>query len=123
MSLFRVFVDGAVFYHPSLSKLAITEARISEDAESIDSLTLSAPHNHPYLSSIMPMQSVIVCKKNDETVFEGRALDDGSDFYNTHTWTCESCLAYLKDRCSRLIPTRGRCVDCWSILFLSTMRL
>jgi hypothetical protein len=97
MSLFRVFVDGAVFYHPSLSKLAITEARISEDAESIDSLTLSAPHNHPYLSSIMPMQSVIVCKKNDETVFEGRALDDGSDFYNTHTWTCESCLAYLKD--------------------------
>lgn len=43
------------------------------------------------------MQSVIVCKKNDETVFEGRALDDGSDFYNTHTWTCESCLAYLKD--------------------------
>lgn len=72
MSLFRVFVDGAVFYHPSLSKLAITEARISEDAESIDSLTLSAPHNHPYLTSIKPMQSVIVCKKNDETVFEGR---------------------------------------------------
>lgn len=97
MSLFRVFVDGAVFYHLSLSKLAITEARISEDAESIDSLTLSAPHNHPYLTSIKPMQSVIVCKKNDETVFEGRALDDGSDFYNTHTWTCESCLAYLKD--------------------------
>ena len=30
-------------------------------------------------------------------VFEGRALDDGSDFYNTHTWTCESALAYLKD--------------------------
>ena len=30
-------------------------------------------------------------------VFEGRALDNGTDFYNTHTWTCESCLAYLKD--------------------------
>ena len=24
-------------------------------------------------------------------------MDDGTDFYNTHTWTCESCLAYLKD--------------------------
>lgn len=24
-------------------------------------------------------------------------LDDGTDFYNTHTWTCESALAYLKD--------------------------
>lgn len=30
-------------------------------------------------------------------MFEGRALDDGSDLYNTHTWVCESCLAYLKD--------------------------
>lgn len=71
--------------------------RYSEDAESIDSLTLSAPHNHPYLSSIKPLASAIVCKKDENIVFEGRALDDGSDFYNTHTWTCESCLAYLKD--------------------------
>lgn len=97
MSQFRVFVDGAVFYHPNLSQLAVTEARITEDAENIDSLTLSAPHNHPYIDTIKPMASTIVCKKDDEVVFEGRALDDGSDFYNTHTWTCESCLAYLKD--------------------------
>ncbi len=97
MSLFRVFVDGQIFYHPNLSKLAITTAQIKEDAESIDSLKLSAPYNHPYLNSVKPMASVVVCKKGDETVFEGRALDNGSDFYNTHTWTCESCLAYLKD--------------------------
>ena len=97
MSLFRVLVDGNVFYHPNLSKLAITTAQIKEDAENIDSLKLSAPYNHPYLETIKPMASVIICKKGDETVFEGRALDNGSDFYNTHTWTCESCLAYLKD--------------------------
>ena len=97
MRLFRVYVDGNVFYHPNLSKLAITEAKVSEDAENIDSLTLSAPYNHPYIDSIKPMASVIVCKKGEETVFEGRALDDGSDLYNTHTWTCESALAYLKD--------------------------
>lgn len=97
MSLFRVYVDGALFYHPNLSKLAITQAQISEDAENIDSLKLSAPFNHPYIESIKPMASTIVCKKGDATVFEGRALNDGSDFYNTHTWTCESALAYLKD--------------------------
>lgn len=97
MSLFRVFVDGQLFYHPHLSQLSITEAKVQEDAENIDSLTLSAPFNHPYLSSIQPMASTIVCKKDDLTVFEGRALDNGTDFYNTHTWTCESCLAYLKD--------------------------
>lgn len=97
MRLFRIYVDGGLFYHPQLSKLAVTEAKVEEDAENIDSLTLSAPYNHPYLSSIKPMASVIVCKKGNEVVFEGRALDDGSDFYNTHTWTCESALAYLKD--------------------------
>lgn len=97
MSIFRIYVDGALFYHPNLSKLAITQAQVSEDAESIDSLTLSAPYNHPYLNSIHPMASIITCKKGDDIVFEGRAMDDGVDFYNTHTWKCESCLAYLKD--------------------------
>ena len=97
MRLFRIYVDGTLFYHPQLSRLAVTEAKVQEDAENIDSMTLSAPYNHPYLSSIKPMSSVIVCKKGNETVFEGRALDDGSDFYNTHTWTCESALSYLKD--------------------------
>ena len=63
MSMFRIYVDGALFYHPNLSKLAVTQAQVSEDAESIDSLTLSAPYNHPYLDSIRPMASVIVCKK------------------------------------------------------------
>ena len=48
MSLFRVYVDGVLFYHPQMSKLAITDARIEEDAENIDSMTLSAPFNHPY---------------------------------------------------------------------------
>ena len=63
MSLFRVFVDNQLFYHPHLSQLSITEAKVQEDAENIDSLTLSAPFNHPYLSAIQPMASTIVCKK------------------------------------------------------------
>lgn len=97
MRLFRIYVDGSLFYHPQLSSLAVTKAQVQEDAESIDSLTLSAPFSHPYLAGIKPMSSVIVCRRGDDTVFEGRALDNGTDFYNTHTWTCESALAYLKD--------------------------
>lgn len=97
MSIFRVYVDGNIFYHPNLAKLAITQAQISEDAENVDSFKLAAPFNHPYIDSIKPMASVIVCKKGEAVVFEGRALDNGSDFYNTHAWTCESALAYLKD--------------------------
>ena len=107
MGLFRVYVDGALFYHPHMSKLAITQAQIQEDAENIDSLTLSAPHNHPYLSRVRPLASTIVCKKGSAVVFEGRALDNGTDFYNTHTWTCESCLAYLKDSVQPPYDYRG----------------
>ncbi len=97
MRLFRIYVDGNLFYHPQLSSLAVTKAQVQEDAESIDSLILSAPFNHPYLADIKPMSSVIICRRGEDTVFEGRALDSGTDFYNTHTWTCESALAYLKD--------------------------
>lgn len=42
MRLFRIYVDGNLFYHPQLSSLAVTKAQVQEDAESIDSLTLSA---------------------------------------------------------------------------------
>ena len=123
MSIFRIFVDGQLFYHPQLSQLAITEAKMTEDAENIDSLTLSAPFNHPYLDSIRPMASTIVCKKGDATVFEGRALNDGSDFYNTHTWTCESALEHSKVCCnifslSTIRQSKKRSVSSWGILQL-----
>lgn len=97
MSDFKVYVDGDIFYHPNLSKLAILEAQIIEDAENIDSFTLSAPFNHPYLNLVKPMSSVITCMYGNETIFEGRALDDGSDFHNSHTWVCEGALSYLND--------------------------
>ena len=38
MSIFRVYMDGALFYHPQMSKLAITDARIGEDAEKRDAV-------------------------------------------------------------------------------------
>ena len=44
MSLFRVYVDGALFYHPQMSKLAITAARIEEDAEARRFCYLNAKH-------------------------------------------------------------------------------
>ena len=43
MSFFRVYVDGALFYHPQMSKLAITDARIEEDAENIDAFRTFQP--------------------------------------------------------------------------------
>ena len=116
MSIFRIFVDGQLFYHPQLSQLAITEAKMTEDAENIDSLTLSAPFNHPYLDSILPMASTIVCKKGDATVFEGRALNDGSDFYNTHTWHISRIAS------SRLSPIKEHSKVFWNIFSLSTIR-
>ena len=60
MSLFRVFVDGQLFYHPHLSQLSITEAKVQEDAENIDSLTLSAPFNHPYLCLLYTSSTIFL---------------------------------------------------------------
>ena len=74
MSLFRIYVDGALFYHPQMSKLAITEAKVHEDAENIDCLTLSAPHNHPYIDSIRPMSTTIILKKRKFDSFRGKSL-------------------------------------------------
>ena len=85
MSQFTVYVDGALFHHPDLSEPAVTEAKIEEDAQSIDRFILSAPFTRPYITKIHPLASTILCKKWDQIVFEGRAPDDGTNFYNTHT--------------------------------------
>ena len=41
MSLFRVYVDGALFYHPHMSKLAITDAYVIFTPESDGFITIS----------------------------------------------------------------------------------
>ncbi len=97
MSIFRIYVDGLLFYHPSISSLTITQCSLTEDADAIDSVKLSAPKDHPYINSIKPITSLITLKKDKKIVFVGRAIDDGSDFYNTHAWSLESCLSFLKD--------------------------
>lgn len=122
MSIFRIFVDGQLFYHPQLSQLAITEAKMTEDAENIDSLTLSAPFNHPYLDSIHPMSSTIVCKKGDATVFEGRALNDGSDFIIPTLGPANQLWHISKIVCSRHSPIKEHSKVCWNIFSLSTIR-
>ena len=42
MSIFRIYVDGQLFYHPQLSQLAITEAKMTEDAETVSYTHLRA---------------------------------------------------------------------------------
>lgn len=88
MRLFRIYVDGALFYHPHLSKLAVTKAEVKEDAENIDSLTLSAPYNHPYLDTIRPMASVIVCKKGIRRYSRAGPWMMAAISITPITWTC-----------------------------------
>ena len=122
MSFFRIYVDGSLFYHPNLSKLAITQAKVSEDAESIDCLTISAPYNHPYLDSVHPMASVIICKKGETIVFEGRAMDDGSDFIIHTHGNASPALHILRTLFSLLFPIKVRSEGCLNILSVFTIR-
>ena len=79
MSLFRVYVDGALFYHPQMSRLAITDVRIEEDAENIDSMLpaqmaillpgwikpkknlalIFKPFNHETIKALCELQSAV----------------------------------------------------------------
>ena len=97
MSIFKVYADGELLYHPAISELALTKAELTEDAESIDSFIMSLPENHPYINDIKLISTIITCRDGTQTVFEGRVIDISRDFYGTCTFTCESSLAYLKD--------------------------
>ena len=73
MSLFRVYVDGALFYHPQMSKLAITDARIEEDAENIGSMTLAILASFLFLPIALLSPEINSDNKNSRPSVSGQS--------------------------------------------------
>lgn len=79
--------------------LAVSEAQIQENLNSVPALSFKIPQNNPGYDHLKKLESEVVAMDMDSQneVFRGRSLNDDSDFYNTKTVTCEGCLAYLLD--------------------------
>lgn len=95
--MYTIFCDGVCIFSnntPS-DQVQIVEASLSLEDNSTGSLDFKVIPSSDV--TINRMKSKITVFRDDEELFEGRAISEESDFMENVSYHCEGCLAYLLD--------------------------
>lgn len=93
--MYQINVDDKILYDLRIEDRKVINPKLSLELNKSGSLTFIVPPTNP--TKINLLKSVIRVFKNGEKIFEGRALNNESDFYNKGKVVCEGELAYLVD--------------------------
>lgn len=99
--MYRIYCDGALLYDPRDEDLPVTTGKVSLAVNSTGEFTFTLPPNHPGISNIRKLKSVVQVYDDEELLYEGRVLDSESSLYHVITYTCEGDMAYLLDSVQR----------------------
>lgn len=97
MNEFTFYVDGDKFFDLKIDELALINPVLELETNAAGTLEFTMPPTHPKIDSIKPLTSTIEIKRDGEWFWEGRLINNGSDFYNEHKFTIEGALSYLND--------------------------
>lgn len=105
--MYKVFVNDKLIFDDRLPDEDLTLIKpvlvMEDNAEGTFDFTL--PLNHRYVNEVDlygnpfcgSLTDTVTIYKNDEWLWEGRPISEGSDFYNQRQIHCEGALAYLHD--------------------------
>lgn len=105
--MYKVFVNDKLIFDDDLPDEDLTLIKpvlvMEDNAEGTFDFTL--PLNHRYVNEVDTygnpfcgsLTDTVTIYKNDEWLWEGRPISEGSDFYNQRQIHCEGALAYLHD--------------------------
>lgn len=109
MYVVEVVNDGNGYYlhHPMDDELQLISPVVTLEAGKSGSLTFQIAPTHPNIGRIIPLKSEVRVYQDDDLIFCGRPIGDGSDFYNMGSMTCEGELSYLLDSLQRPFSYSG----------------
>lgn len=93
--MYQITVDDNILYDLRVEDRKVINPKLSVELNKSGTLTFTVPPTNP--TKINLLKSIIRVFKNDNKIFEGRALNNESDFYNKGKIVCEGELAYLID--------------------------
>lgn len=105
--MYIIYADDSVIYHPSVDELRITKGSISHEVNKSSSFTFTLQPTHPYYDKLNKYKTIIRVKKNSETIFRGRIINDSYDFRKAKSFTCEGELSFLLDSIQRPFEFQG----------------
>ena len=99
--MYRVYSDGVLLHHDNLESLKVFDPTIELELNKTGSFVFTAYHDHPRLSAVKRLKSIITVWQDDFLLFRGRVLDEEVGWHNEKTFSCEGELAFLLDSIQR----------------------
>lgn len=99
--MYQITCDDIVLHDLRTEDRILINPNLTIESNKTGNLTFSIPPTHPCYKNINILKSVIRVFKDGTKLFEGRALSNQKDFYNTGQVPCEGELAYLLDSIQR----------------------
>lgn len=109
--MYKVYCDGQLLYHSSLENLKIFDPSVELEVNKTGSFNFTIYPDHPYISLIQKLKSIITVWQDDYLLFRGRVLDDEIGFYNEKQIVCEGEMSFLIDSIQRPYDFTGSITD------------
>ena len=109
--MFRIYSDGNLLHHDNLESLKVFNPSVELELNKTGSFVFTVYPDHPRLSFVKRMKSIIQVWQDDYLLFRGRGLDEEVGWYNEKTFSCEGELAFLIDSIQRPYDFTGSIPD------------
>lgn len=99
--MYQIKCDDYILHDTTIDDLKVITPKCSIEINKTGSLTFKVPPTHPYYDKIKKHISEIALCQDDRVLFNGRVLNDESDFENIKVVECEGDLSYFIDTIQR----------------------
>ncbi|RZT00897.1 phage tail spike protein [Cuneatibacter caecimuris] len=105
--MYRVKIDGKLFYDPRMQDYQLTEAKLQQEVNKAGTFAMRIYPQHPLYTLPQKMQSIVIVQQDQAILFRGRVLNENIGFYGDKLLTCEGQLAFLNDSIVRPYQYKG----------------
>lgn len=99
--MYQIICDGYVLHDTTIDTLKVITPKCSLEINKTGLLTFKLPPTHPYYDKVKKHVSEITLCQDGRVLFNGRVLNDESDFDNIKLIECEGDLSYFLDSIQR----------------------
>lgn len=99
--MYQILCDGYTLHDATIDTLKVINPKCSLEINKTGSLKFNVPPTHPYYDKIKKHISEITLCQDGRVLFNGRVLNDESDFDNVKVVECEGDLSYFLDTIQR----------------------
>lgn len=105
--MYQVFWDDYLLHDLRLDEYILINPTLTEELNKISELTFTILSEHPYFNKLEKLIPNISLKKDGQTLFRGRIINDSQKMNKSKEITCESFLAFLFDSIQRPFEFQG----------------